>query len=126
MTVPIVHPRFLDVVGVGFFPSLATIQVKSVTLDDYGQEVETWANVVGMVDVACAKAPPQGLRGAIEQQRASYTTTDQIWEVLLQGAYPTITTRHRAVVDGATYDIDAVETDQTGTVTRLRVRTVGT
>jgi head-tail adaptor len=105
-----------------YFPSLATIQAKTVTRAPSGQEIEAWADVGGLVGISAAKAPLT----AIEQQAAGYTATDQAWHVLLKGAYPTITTRHRAVIDGVTHDIDAVETDQTGTVTRLRVRTVGT
>jgi head-tail adaptor len=105
-----------------YFPSLATIQAKTVTRAPSGQEIEAWADVVGLVAIPAAKAPLT----AIERQAAGYTATDQAWHVLLKGAYPTITTRHRVVVDGAAYDIDAAETDQTSTVTRLRVRTVGT
>jgi head-tail adaptor len=105
-----------------YFPSLATIQAKTVTRAPSGQEIEAWADVGGLVGISAAKAPLT----AIERQAAGYTATDQAWHVLLKGAYPTTTTRHRAVIDGVTHDIDAVETDQTSTVTRLRVRTVGT
>lgn len=115
----LVHSRFVAKQA-GFFPSLVTIQANTPTQDSYGQPVESWANVGAWVNLACAKAP----LSAQERQANQYTATDQVWHALLRGAYPTITTAHRAVVDGTNYDIDAVETDQTGSLTRLRLRTV--
>lgn len=122
MTVAIVHPRFLASVSTGFFPSTCTIEAKTETLDEFGEQQLSWLPVPAIVDVACAKAP----LSALERQAAGYTATDQAWHVLLTGAYPAITTVQRAVIDGETFDIDAAETDQTGTVTRLRVRSVTT
>lgn len=121
MTVTLIHPRLLSGMT-RFFPERLTVEEKSATLDAYGQAVETWAAVVGWMDIPCAKAP----LSANERQAASYTATDRAWHVLLNGAYPTITTRHRAVIDTDTHDIDAVETDQTGSITRLRVRMITT
>lgn len=119
MTAAIVSPRLLSGMP-GFFPFLATIQSKVDTTDTYGQPVETWADVSGWQEIKAAKAP----LSAMERQSAGYTATDQVWGILLMGAYPDITTAHRVVIDLASYDIDAVETDQTGSVTRLTVRTV--
>ena len=118
MTVPVIHPRLLSKIG-AFFPSTARIQAKTVVLDDYGQEQETWADVAMM---PAAKAP----LSAEERQAAGYTATDRAWTVLLQGTIPLVTTRHRVRVDNETFDVDAVETDQTTNVTRLRVRQVTT
>lgn len=122
MTAAIISPRLLTRMP-GFFPSRATIQAKPSppTLDEYGQETETWADVSGLQNIACAKAP----LSAFERQAAGYTTTDRVWHVLLSGAYPAITTRHRAVIDIEAFDIDAVEVDQSSTLTRLRVRQIG-
>ncbi len=121
MSAAIVHPRFMASIPAGFFPLQATVQGKTVTQDAYGQEVETWASVAGLVSISAAKAPLT----AMERQGAGYTATDVAWHVLLKGAYPTITTRHRLVIGAETFDIDASETDQMGVVTRLRVRQVG-
>jgi head-tail adaptor len=121
MTVPVIHPRFMATVGGGFFPSLATVEAMTSTEDEYGQPIEGWVPVTGLQAIACAKAP----LSAQERQAMNYTATDQAWNVLLQGAYPSITTGHRVVIDGVTHDIDAAETDQTGSITRLRVRSVG-
>ena len=119
MAAPMIHPRFVAANRV-FFPSLATIEAATTTQDSYGQPVETWAAVPTLTGIGAAKAP----LSAQERQAAQFTATDQAWSVLLHGAYPEITTRHRAVIDGAVHDIDAVETDQTGSLTRIRVRTV--
>lgn len=122
MTAAIIHPRFMAAMPAGFFPSRCTIEARTATLDQFGDEQVSWLSVPAVVDVPCVKAP----LNAMERQAAGYTATDQAWHVLLSGAYPAITTAQRAVVDGGTFDIDAVETDQTGTVTRLRVRSVTT
>ncbi len=121
MSVALIHPR-LTAANAQFFPLLATIQVKAVTSDPYGQDIETWPNVAELAEIPAAKAPLT----AIERQAAGYTATDQAWHVLLAGAYPAITTRHRLSIDGVIYDIDAVEIDQTGSLTRLRVRQITT
>lgn len=120
MTVAIVHPR-LPLKLLGFFPALVTIQAKTIALDVYGQETETWADVSGWQSIKCAKAP----LSASERQAAQFTVTDRAWSVLLAGSYPTITTRHRAVINVEMFDIDAVEVDQVGVLTRLRIRAIG-
>ena len=120
MTAAIVHPRFLASVPPGFWPSSCDIEGSTATQDAYGEPVETWADVAGLTGIDCAKAP----LSAVERQAAQFTATDQAWNVLLRGAYPEITTRHRAVIDGTTFDIERVETDQTETLTRLVVRSV--
>jgi len=120
MSAAVISPRFLTSIPAGFWPSACDIQVSTPTQDSYGEPVASWADVSGLTEIPCAKAP----LSAMELQAAGYTATDQAWHVLLQGAYPAITTAHRAVVDSANFDIDAVETDQMSTVTRLRVRSV--
>lgn len=121
MTVPVIHSRFVGL-NTQFFPSQATIEAMTepAPTDEYGQPVEEWLPVSGLQAIAASRAP----LSAQERQALNYTATDQAWTVLLAGAYPSITTRHRAVIDGDTFDIDAVETDQTGNLTRLRVRSV--
>jgi len=101
-------------------PLHVRIEAKTVTQDDYGQEEVTWAAVVS--DVAF-KTPLT----ANELQALNYTATDRVWSLFLADAYPQITTRHRAVIDGRDiYDIDAVEADQIRMHTRLQVRQVTT
>ncbi len=116
MSAAIVSPRLLSGMA-GFFPVLVKIQGKAGTDDPYGQPVETWADVVGWQEIRAAKAS----LSAMERQTAGYTATDRVWDILLRGAYPDITTAHRVVIDLEIFDIDAVETDQSGNVTRLRV-----
>ena len=119
MTVPIIHSRMLSRLP-GFFAAQVTIQGKSVVRDGYGQEIETWTDVSGWQGIRAAKAPLT----ANERQALRYTATDRVWHLLLAGAYPEITTSHRAVIGTDVFDIDAAETDQSGSVTRLRVRQI--
>lgn len=116
--VAFVHPRFTRMAGRSLWNARCDIQAKTVTPDQYGQEVETWGTVKRHLLAAVAPV------NAIEQQAAGYTTTDQAWHILLAGCHADITTRHRATVDGVIYDIDAVEPDRYGDFTRLRVRRV--
>lgn len=117
MSAAIVSLRLLSGMT-GFFPLLVTIQAKAGTDDPYGQPVETWADVNGWQEIKAAKAS----LSAMERQTAGYTATDRVWDILLMGPYPDITTAHRVVIDVEFFDIDGVETDQSGNVTRLRVR----
>lgn len=122
MTVAIVHPRLLARMPAGFFPVTVDVQAATETRDSFGEPIEAWANVSGLTGIDAVKAP----LSASERQAAGYTATDKMWHVLLQGAYPTITTKHRIEIGAETFDIDATETDQTGSVTRLRVRQITT
>jgi head-tail joining protein len=119
VSAPLIDPGMLDLMG-DFFPSQARVEVKVTSQDPAtGQEQEAWADVAG---AGAVKAP----LSAEERQLAGYTATDQAWWVLFDRAMPWVTTRHRLSIDGTAYDIDAVETDQTGSLTRLRVRQVST
>lgn len=123
MTTPLLHPRAIPgLKRAGFFRSTCAIlgKLEPAPLNDLGQPIDTYVALVAWAAIPCIKAP----LSANERQAAQYTATDQAWFVLLDGYYPGITTAHRAVVDGESFDIDAVEHDQTGNLTRLRVRSV--
>lgn len=115
----LIHPRMLDRLG-RFFPLLATVQQKTTMQDQFGQPVETWSDLARHVAIPCARAP----LSATERQALQMTVTEQVWTVVLRGHYPLITAAHRLVIDGQPYDILAAESDQTRTLTRLRVRRV--
>lgn len=119
-----IHPRFARMISdrmAPLFPSLCAVEAKTVTADEFGQEVETWEVVAGMTLIPCAIAP----LSAIERQAAGYTITDQVWHVLMTGDYPEITTRHRLLIDGVEYDIDGAEVALQGALTRLTVQRTG-
>lgn len=121
MTVAAIHPRFARMLSRQFLPSLCDVEEKTVVSDGFGQDVETWSTVQTMRRIPCATAP----LSAIERQAAGYTVTDQVWHALLTESYPEITTRHRVLIDDVDYDIDAVEAEPHGSLTRLTVRKIG-
>ena len=84
-----------------FNPSLCTIQAYVDGTDTYGQPTQTWANLVGHVDIPCSIALSSGREVKGKENEYGLTTH----RIALNGIYPTITRLHRAVVDGTTYRI---------------------
>lgn len=123
MAVDLLHARFTRMMPRQLFTSLLDVEVKTVTQDDAGQEVETW-DVVNdhLRNVPCAFVP---VTATGETQQQMFVSTANAWLVLLSGDYAEITTRHRVRIDDVAYDVDAVEVDGTGTLTRLRVSQIG-
>lgn len=117
--VAIIHPRMLSRLG-RFFPLIATVERRTVTQDGFGQEIESWSPLPGHEAIRCVRAP----LSAAERAALQMTVSTQAWTVLLQGAYPAVRPEDRLVIDGQDYDILAVETDQTATLTRLTVQRV--
>jgi head-tail adaptor len=115
----LIHPGMLERLS-RFFPLIATIEQRSVTQDEYGQAHESWTTLPAHEAIPCTRAP----LSASERATLELQITTQAWHLLLRGAYPDITTEHRVVLSGEPYDILAVETDQTGTLTRLTVQRV--
>lgn len=96
----LVHPRLFQALA-AFYPSLCTIQQATETRDAAGQPIPAWANLAGHVDIDCRLGPAGGgERKAVNQVYTIATHT-----IHLAGYYPSITTKMRAVVDGAAYDI---------------------
>ncbi len=107
----------------GLFVSLATIQSPSQAPDSLGQpDLVDWTDV--LVNIPCMIAPegvgtpPIGDEMAMREWIAEKTE----FHVLLDGYYPTILQRYRAVIDGIPLDIKAVESDSQKIMTRLAVR----
>jgi head-tail adaptor len=122
MARPLVHPRLLASLG-NFYSSLCTIQEATEVRDEYGQSIAGWANKAGHVDIPCGIAPADAIRNA-EVRRPDQTYTLATHLVALQGRYPSITTKMRALVDGKAYDVVAVEADSAGVSTRLKVQVI--
>jgi SPP1 family predicted phage head-tail adaptor len=90
-----------------FYPSRLTIQVVTETRTANSGLTESWADVAGSVDLACRIAPVRGTETRTAQQILTETTHVCVVPRFL----PSVTTKHHAIVDGATYDITAVEYD---------------
>ena len=104
-----------------FYPSLCTIQASTRARNAAtGALVDTWADVAGLVGLACAIAPSRGS----EVKRSDETYAVSEFVVSLPTYQPTITARHRAIVDGVTFDILLPQPDSHHGQTRLLVRRV--
>ena len=120
----LVHPRQARSLA-NHYPSAVTIQANTPTGDSYGAEVESWAAVTGLEELACAVAPI-----AKDKQRGPQKTlVNETHHVSLPEYYNTITTDMRAVVEtpegeSLTLTILAVEHDSLNTQTRIRAEEV--
>ena len=115
----LIHPRMLSKLG-SFYPSRCSIQRAMVTKDSYGQDIPSWLDFGAYVNIPCAVSPS----GGQEVTRPDMTVVVSSHTIALAGYCPAITTAHRAVVDGTSYNILSVERDQLGSMTRLRCQIV--
>lgn len=107
----------------GLLSSLCTIQEPSGVFGPSGAPDGAWVNVTGLVLLACQVSPlsmSTGINGS-EMKMTPEILSQQPLHVLLDGNYPTITTKMRAVIDGEAADIEAVEQDSQARMTRLLV-----
>lgn len=111
----------------GLFSSVCTIQSPSQAPDALGQpDLAAWTDVAGMVNIPCMKAPivAGSVRStaADEVKGANWTEEMSGSHVLLDGYFPLIEQRYRAVIDGVALDILGVEPDSQKIMTRMAVR----
>jgi len=119
MTRSIIDPRFMDTMG-DYFPSLCTIQEDTGGEDANGAHVEAWGDFAGHVDIPCAHGPSKGNEIKLPDQ--TYVISN--YTLALQGRYPTITEKMRAVVDSVVYEILLAQSDSHSTKTRILSRKV--
>ena len=108
----------------GLFSSLCTIQSPSQAPDALGQQnLSTYTNRSGMVDIPCMRAPAL-LRDprAGEAMLPGWTSEQNSFHVLLDGYYPTINQKDRAVIDGIPLEVMTVESDSQRIMTRMSCR----
>lgn len=121
----LVHPQMLTALP-AFFPSRLTIQAATVGRSPTGAVTTTWANVAGMVDLACRVAPQSGG----ETRTPERVTTQDVQTCVVPLDLADVTTRQRALVDGEPFDIVSVDYDgqqQPGShrrLTRLTLKVV--
>jgi len=107
-----------------FYPVTVTIQQYTATQNAVGEEVKTWANVAGHVDLPCVIATPGMGSSGNESKRPDGTVS--IWprRIAIAAIYANITTKMRAVLGGVNYDILAVHHDSHSNMTSLDVEVV--
>lgn len=107
----------------GSFVRLCTIQGFTETQDEAGEVIQTWAPLTGHLDLKCVVSRGDGsVKG--ESVRDNMTLTFNPLKVTLFDSYPSITTRHKAVIDGTAYNIVDVYRDALGYSTVLQVVSV--
>lgn len=102
----LIHPSLLSRLA-AFYPLLCTIQTSTETQDAVGEPIPSWGALIGHIALHCRVGPA----GGGEQKRADGTLTRATHTIALAGYYPTLTTKMRAIVGGATYDILGVQHD---------------
>jgi len=111
--------RLMEHLG-DFFPQSCTIQSLTETVDDNHQVVEAWADIAGHVSIPCSVKVESGDEVRTDVQTYAIATHT----IALQGYYPAITEKMRAVVDGQEYDILLPMHSGFGVNTRLKCRVV--
>jgi hypothetical protein len=119
MTMPtFAHSELLSSLG-DFFDATLTIQQNAPSRDALGHPVPGWSDLPGHVDLPCRAAPAAVPLARREARGARETYASQRLAVVLRGRYAAITTLHRALLYGQTYNIVTVEGDSDGLYTRL-------
>lgn len=115
----IINPRLMGSLG-AFAPNTVTIQVNTPTRASNGEEIPSWANVSGLVDLTCRIDPAKGREVKREDGKIAIITH----EIMIYESQPTITQRHRAIAGGKTYDIVNPQNNAELTHTVLQVELV--
>ncbi len=121
------------VIATGLLVSLFTAQAPSSVLGGTGAPDGTYANVIGLVNIACT-APPYAFGDssirAEEMKAVPDIASLRFLHTLLDGYYPLLKTGWpqgwRCLIDGVNYDIIGVESDSQSKMTRVSVRLVTT
>jgi hypothetical protein len=110
----------------GLFVSLCTIQSPASTLNAIRQpDLVTYTNVSGLVDIKCMLSVLGiGIPASEETKDPEYTREQRERHCLLDGHFPSIIPKYRAVVDGTAYDILSVQHDSQAIMTRMHLRRV--
>lgn len=118
----LIHPDLATALTTsGHFPDTGTVQLRTET-NTKGNPSNAWADISGMVDIACLIAAPIS-RGVAESRQPAYAERTHL--ALLAGSYTAIDpTIHRFVSGGVNYDILGAEHDSQGVTTRLHLREV--
>lgn len=113
------------VTALGFlFNKQVTIQQTTQTQDAAGAPVDAWADLAGHVNIPCVLEPANPTTSPDEKRQADLTLSYQAWTVMLQGFYPAIESKMRAVIASTSYDIIGAQSDSQDLITNLLVQLV--
>ena len=105
----------------GDFVKQCTIQSYTETQDEAGEVIQSWTTLYS--NLKCSVSRGDGsVKG--ETVKDNMTLTFNPLKITLFDSYPSITTRHQAVIDGTTYNIVDVYRDALGYSTVLQVVSV--
>ena len=105
----------------GDFVKQCTIQSYTETQDEAGEVIQSWTTLYS--NLKCAVSRGDGsVKG--ETVKDNMTLTFNPLKITLFDSYPSITTRHQAVIDGTAYNIVDVYRDALGYSTVLQVVSV--
>lgn len=124
MTRPLVDPRMLSRLG-SFYNTTCTIQQTAETRDAAGGVVNSWADMTGLVNLRCRRAPVSTARTS-EMKLEALTYTVNVQTIVIASYQPTITPKMRVTCDSLVFDVLAVEHDGEGQMTRLTCQIVET
>lgn len=110
----LIDPSILKSLGF-LFSKTVTIQEQGAGRDSYGAENGAWADKAGHVAIPCVVSPAS----AAEAKKADATYTRNTYKVLLQGHYPLIKSKMRAIVGIFAYDVTGVLHDSQDVMTTL-------
>lgn len=116
---PIVHPDILA--ATGRFEATCDVQRATISYDAEGQESYSWATVFADVPAAWSTNSPGGGSGGAgrgERRRSFDEIVQYPYTIELSGVYAA-TPKDRAIFDGTTYEVMAVEHDSQGIFTRI-------
>ena len=103
-----------------FYAHTCTIQEATMAYDTFGEEVPTWSDVVGLVDLACTIAPAGG--NEVKAPDGTYVVASHAISIM-GDHFTSITEKMRVVVDGiTTLDILLVTQDSQQETTHLDCR----
>jgi len=103
-----------------FYPSKLTIQEAAEPQDTYGAYSQVWADKPPYVELDCRLAPSGGRE--VKRPDQTYVVSTHI--IAIDGYWPGIDEKNRAVIGADIFDILLVENDGQGDSTRLTVEIV--
>lgn len=120
----LLHPGMAADLGT-FAKRTVTFQQNTPTRDAAGQPIPAWADVPGLVDLACRFAPAQFSKFKGEIRRPDSTVAINPHVIVIVAGYA-IDLKYRAVLGGNSYDVLHVERDSEELVMYVLVEQVVT